>query len=143
VDNAAHSILRPPTELTNHIYRVGYRGTPHNSSCRWLDVQTVWEEMVRDVDSSLVWFYLYGPYWIRTLRRGKHRLLLWAGQEADGSMQTKTPSKLGVRDEMGRLEKAGILLRSGYACSSIAFSAREEVRARRLAKVGLVRQYGL
>ncbi|KAG1845447.1 hypothetical protein F4604DRAFT_1688741 [Suillus subluteus] len=28
-----------------------------------------------------------------------------AGQEADGSMQTKTPSKLGSRDEMGCLEK--------------------------------------
>lgn len=47
---------------------------------------------------------LYG-HRVRTLRRGKHRLLLWAGQEADGSMQTKTPSKLGSRDEMGRLEK--------------------------------------
>ena len=41
----------------------------------------------------------------RTLRRGKHRLLLWPGKEADGSMESATPSKLGVRDEMGRLEK--------------------------------------
>ena len=41
----------------------------------------------------------------RTLRRGKHRLLLWPGQEADGSMESTTPSKLSTRDEMGRLEK--------------------------------------
>ena len=41
----------------------------------------------------------------RTLRRGKHRLFLWAGREADGSDDSVTPSKLGVRDEMGRLEK--------------------------------------
>ena len=43
---------------------------------------------------------------IRTLRRGKHRLFLWPGVEADGSVETTTPSKLGKRDEMGRLEKA-------------------------------------
>jgi phosphatidylinositol 3-kinase len=42
---------------------------------------------------------------IRTLRRGKHRLFLWAGREADGSDDSTTPSKLGARDEMGRLEK--------------------------------------
>ena len=41
----------------------------------------------------------------RTLRRGKHRLFLWAGREADGSDESTTPSKLGTRDEMGRLEK--------------------------------------
>lgn len=43
---------------------------------------------------------------LRTLRRGKHRLFIWRGVEADGSVDTSTPSKLGVRDEMGRLEKA-------------------------------------
>jgi phosphatidylinositol 3-kinase len=41
----------------------------------------------------------------RTLRRGKHRLLLWPGKEADGSVETTTPSKSGDRDEMGRLER--------------------------------------
>ena len=41
----------------------------------------------------------------RTLRRGKHRLLLWPGKEADGSIESTTPSKLESRDEMGRLEK--------------------------------------
>jgi phosphatidylinositol 3-kinase len=48
----------------------------------------------------------------RTLRRGKHRLLLWQGQEADGSVDTKTPSKVGLHDEMGRLEK--VLLMSKF-----------------------------
>lgn len=43
----------------------------------------------------------------RTLRRGKHRLLLWADQEADGSVESRTPSKIGLKDEMGRLEKVG------------------------------------
>lgn len=77
------------------------------------------------------------------MRRGKHRLLLWAGQEADGSMQTKTPSKLGNRDEMGRLEKVGSTTALWYAASFLTFpSAREEIRTWRLAKVRLVRQYG-
>ncbi|KZS92387.1 putative atypical/PIKK/PI3K protein kinase [Sistotremastrum niveocremeum HHB9708] len=40
-----------------------------------------------------------------TLRRGKHRLLLWPDQEADGSVETRTPSKIAINDEMGRLEK--------------------------------------
>lgn len=48
---------------------------------------------------------------IRTLRRGKHRLLLWPGVEADGSVDTTTPSKMEVQDEMGRLEKVCSTLR--------------------------------
>ncbi|TFY72459.1 hypothetical protein EVG20_g546 [Dentipellis fragilis] len=48
-------------------------------------------------------FRLFGKKW--TLRRGKHRLLLWPGLEADGSVESSTPSKMGPRDEMGRLEK--------------------------------------
>ncbi|TCD66701.1 Phosphatidylinositol (PI) 3-kinase [Steccherinum ochraceum] len=48
-------------------------------------------------------FRLFGKKW--TLRRGKHRLLLWADKEADGLTETTTPSKVGTRDEMGRLEK--------------------------------------
>ena len=55
-------------------------------------------------------------------------MLLWAGQEADGSMQTKTPSKLGVRDEMGRLEKAGKVIGIECVRSLVTFSsAREEI----------------
>lgn len=46
-----------------------------------------------------------------TIKRGKQRLRLWPGQEADGSMHTSTPSKVvlepGQHDEMGRLEKVG------------------------------------
>ncbi|EIM86502.1 atypical/PIKK/PI3K protein kinase [Stereum hirsutum FP-91666 SS1] len=48
-------------------------------------------------------FRLFGKKW--TLRRGKHRMLLWPGREADGSVESTTPSKMGTRDEMGRLEK--------------------------------------
>ncbi|KAI0806054.1 atypical/PIKK/PI3K protein kinase [Irpex lacteus] len=48
-------------------------------------------------------FRLFGKKW--GLRRGKHRLLLWPGREADGSNDTSTPSKVSQRDEMGRLEK--------------------------------------
>jgi len=46
-----------------------------------------------------------GIFFVRTLRRGKHRLLLWPGVEADGSVETSTPSKMATQDEMGRLEK--------------------------------------
>ncbi|KDQ06726.1 hypothetical protein BOTBODRAFT_167791 [Botryobasidium botryosum FD-172 SS1] len=48
-------------------------------------------------------FKMFGKKW--TLRRGKHRLLLWPEQEADGSVESRTPSKVGLKDEMGRLEK--------------------------------------
>ncbi|KIM33617.1 hypothetical protein M408DRAFT_157762 [Serendipita vermifera MAFF 305830] len=48
-------------------------------------------------------FRLFGKK--MTLRRGKHRLLLWRDREADGSVETQTPSKVGIQDEMGRLEK--------------------------------------
>jgi phosphatidylinositol 3-kinase len=37
-------------------------------------------------------------------------MLLWPGKEADGSVETTTPSKSDVRDEMGRLEKVSLLL---------------------------------
>ncbi|KAG5459846.1 MAG: armadillo-type protein, partial [Olpidium bornovanus] len=43
-----------------------------------------------------------------TLRKGKHKLYLHPGREADGGVSSSTPSKLaGVEDEMDRLEKAG------------------------------------
>ncbi|KAL4074993.1 kinase-like domain-containing protein [Scleroderma yunnanense] len=67
-----------------------------------------------------------------TLRRGKHRLLLWSGQEADGSLESKTPSKLSTRDEMGRLEKLvkkyerGDLPKSEWL-DKMAFRKMEEV----------------
>jgi len=40
-------------------------------------------------------------------------MLLWPGKEADGSVETTTPSKSGVRDEMGRLEKVSFPLFDG------------------------------
>ncbi|KAI0350030.1 atypical/PIKK/PI3K protein kinase [Trametes cingulata] len=48
-------------------------------------------------------FRMFGKKW--TLRRGKHRMVLWPDREADGANETTTPSKIGTRDEMGRLEK--------------------------------------
>ncbi|OSC99931.1 atypical/PIKK/PI3K protein kinase [Trametes coccinea BRFM310] len=48
-------------------------------------------------------FRLFGKKW--TLRRGKHRMILWPDREADGANESTTPSKIGTRDEMGRLEK--------------------------------------
>ncbi len=32
-------------------------------------------------------------------------MILWPDREADGANETTTPSKIGVRDEVGRLEK--------------------------------------
>lgn len=37
-------------------------------------------------------------------------MLLWPGKEADGCVETTTPSKSDVRDEMGRLEKVSFPL---------------------------------
>ncbi|KAF9463883.1 atypical/PIKK/PI3K protein kinase [Collybia nuda] len=77
-------------------------------------------------------FRLFGKKW--TLRRGKHRLLLWPGIEADGSIETTTPSKLEARDEMGRLEKLvkkyerGDLPKSDWL-DKLAFRKMEEIHA--------------
>lgn len=40
-----------------------------------------------------------------TLRKGKQRLFLWKGVQADPRDASETPSKIGLKDEMGRLEK--------------------------------------
>ncbi|KAF8753444.1 PI3 PI4-kinase family [Rhizoctonia solani] len=48
-----------------------------------------------------------------TLRRGKHRLLLWAGQEADGSAESRTPSKVELKDEMEGLKRQVKKIRKG------------------------------
>ncbi|EJD49671.1 phosphatidylinositol 3-kinase [Auricularia subglabra TFB-10046 SS5] len=82
-------------------------------------------------------FRLFGKKW--TLRRGKHRLLLWEDQEADGSVDTKTPSKLQVRDEMGRLEKLMKKYEKGDLQSvewldKLAFRRMEEIHAEETAK---------
>ncbi|KIP11047.1 hypothetical protein PHLGIDRAFT_100348 [Phlebiopsis gigantea 11061_1 CR5-6] len=77
-------------------------------------------------------FRLFGKKW--SLRRGKHRLYLWPGREADGSNETSTPSKTGTRDEMGRLEKLvkkyerGDLPKSDWL-DTMAFRKMEEIHA--------------
>ncbi|KAF9070787.1 putative atypical/PIKK/PI3K protein kinase [Rhodocollybia butyracea] len=78
-------------------------------------------------------FRLFGKKW--TLRRGKHRLLLWPGIEADGSVESTTPSKIpGTTDEMGRLEKLvkkyerGDLPKSEWL-DKLTFRKMEEIHA--------------
>ncbi|KAF8150738.1 atypical/PIKK/PI3K protein kinase [Crassisporium funariophilum] len=77
-------------------------------------------------------FRLFGKKW--TLRRGKHRLLLWPGVEADGSIESTTPSKQATQDEMGRLEKLvkkyerGDLPKSDWL-DKMAFRKMEEIHA--------------
>ncbi|THV02807.1 putative atypical/PIKK/PI3K protein kinase [Dendrothele bispora CBS 962.96] len=84
-------------------------------------------------------FRLFGKKWQVTLRRGKHRLLLWPGIEADGSTESTTPSKLGVRDEMGRLEQLvkkyerGDLPKSDWL-DKMTFRKMEEIHAAEAAK---------
>ncbi|KAF8604233.1 phosphatidylinositol 3-kinase [Ceratobasidium sp. AG-I] len=74
-----------------------------------------------------------------TLRRGKHRMLLWAGQEADGSAESRTPSKVELKDEMGRLEKLvkkyerGDLPKSEWL-DKMAFRRMEEIHSAETAK---------
>lgn len=110
MDNPPHTILRPAPELSNNIHSMGHWRAKGRYSCRRIDISAIWEEMVR----AHSWFVqrhgLHSSYPLpfRTLRRGKHRLLLWPGVEADGSLETATPSKLVTQDEMGRLEKVGV-----------------------------------
>lgn len=40
-----------------------------------------------------------------TLRKGKHKLHVWPDVEADGSVDTTTPSKVKSDDDMDKLEK--------------------------------------
>jgi phosphatidylinositol 3-kinase len=39
------------------------------------------------------------------MRKGKHKLYVWPGVEADGKNETATPSELKENNEMDRLEK--------------------------------------
>ncbi|KAH9902568.1 atypical/PIKK/PI3K protein kinase [Cubamyces lactineus] len=77
-------------------------------------------------------FRLFGKKW--TLRRGKHRMILWPDREADGANESTTPSKIGTRDEMGRLEKLvkkferGDLPKSDWL-DALAFRKMAEIHA--------------
>lgn len=61
-------------------------------------------------------------------------MFLWPGVEADGSVETTTPSKLAAQDEMGRLEKLvkkyerGDLPKSDWL-DKMAFRKMEEIHA--------------
>lgn len=103
MDYPSYSILRPAPKLSDHLHRVGHWGSASSCASWRFYLSALWEEMVRAGSFTIglrqqTWFY-------RTLRRGKHRLLLWPDQEADGSTESVTPSKSGAQDEMGRLEK--------------------------------------
>lgn len=108
MDNTAYTLLRPTTQRADHIYGVGHWWPALCDSCRGVDVQVVWKEVVRD--DSYQFFAAQLILKSRTLRRGKHRLLLWPDVEADGSLETTTPSKMVTQDEMGRLEKVSTSL---------------------------------
>jgi hypothetical protein len=102
MDYASDQVLRLAAKFADHVYRLGYCWAESCCSRRGYYVPSFWEENVRvhKVDNAM-----YSTVLFRTLRRGKHRLLLWPDQEADASVNSTTPSKLGSRDEMGRLEK--------------------------------------
>ena len=128
MDHASNSVLRSTSQLTNHFHGMGYSGSSGGGTCGWFNISAVWKEVVRGgfVDISDSHLKLSLP---RTLRRGKHRLLLWPDKEADGSTETATPSKVGTRDEMGRLEKVSIVFYStAHHTSLILLSiASEEI----------------
>jgi hypothetical protein len=106
VDNTSNTILRPASQLSTHVYGMGYWRTQGCHSCWRIDVSDVWQEVVIDSPTTAHIIKICpNSLFIRTLRRGKHRLLLWLGVEADGSMESTTPSKLATPDEMGRLER--------------------------------------
>ncbi|KAG2220421.1 hypothetical protein INT45_000646 [Circinella minor] len=56
---------------------------------------------------------LFGKHF--TLRRGKQKLHIWTGKEADGRVNTTTPSKIKMDDDMEKLEK----LVKRYDCGDI------------------------
>ncbi|KAI9268862.1 kinase-like domain-containing protein [Phascolomyces articulosus] len=56
---------------------------------------------------------LFGKHF--TLRRGKQKLHIWPGKEADGRVNTTTPSKVKMDDDMEKLEK----LVKRYHCGDI------------------------
>ena len=109
MDNTSDTVLRPASQLSTHIYGMGYWRAEDCHPCWGIDISDVWQEVVilhlhpppHIIQSTYPNYLLHS----RTLRRGKHRLLLWLGVEADGSIESTTPSKLANQDEMGRLER--------------------------------------
>lgn len=76
-----------------------------------------------------------------TLKKGKQRLFLWRGQAGDGSVESETPSKVGLKDEMGRLEKLvkkherGDITRMDWL-DKLAFRQIEKIHAVSIVVVG-------
>ncbi|CAO3673179.1 unnamed protein product [Umbelopsis vinacea] len=68
-------------------------------------VITVWdiEKPRKTVPVGGTTIKLFGKY--LTMRKGKHKLYVWPGVEADGKNETATPSELKENNEMDRLEK--------------------------------------
>ncbi|KAG2131308.1 putative atypical/PIKK/PI3K protein kinase [Suillus bovinus] len=121
------------SQLEGSIPQLSVSKLLENPELRFHGSQSSWNEWITlpirycDLPSSL------------TLCRGKHCLLLWVCEEADSSMQTETPSKLGIRDEMGRLEKlvkkyeCGDLLKSDWL-DNMAFRKMEDIHAHKDSK---------
>ena len=102
MDISPYQVLRSTPQLSNNLYSMGYSRSSYGCTCRRLNIPSVRKEKVPFVKSR---FGAQITVYVSTLRRGRHRLLLWPDQEADGCVETKTPSKIPMNDEMGRLEK--------------------------------------
>ncbi|KAF7721959.1 Phosphatidylinositol (PI) 3-kinase [Apophysomyces ossiformis] len=76
---------------------------------------TVWEAVGPRKEKAVggATLRLFGKHY--TLRKGKHKLHLWQGYEADGRTNTTTPSKVKLDDDMDKLEK----LVKRYDCGDI------------------------
>ena len=48
MDNASDTVLRPASQLSTHIYGMGYRRTEGCHPCWGIDVSDVWQEVVID-----------------------------------------------------------------------------------------------
>ena len=105
MDNVPNTLLRPPTQLADHFHRVGHSWPSCSRPSWWFHVPPIWQEVVCNLVARCLSYSYATCRDARSLRRGKHRLYLWPGREADGSNETSTPSKTSTRDEMGRLEK--------------------------------------
>ncbi|KAH8554115.1 phosphatidylinositol 3-kinase [Umbelopsis sp. PMI_123] len=80
---------------------IKYRDLPASAQL----VITIWdiEKPRKTVPVGGTTLRLFGEY--LTMRKGKHKLYVWPGVEADGKNETSTPSKLKTTSELDRLEK--------------------------------------
>ncbi|GAA6011669.1 hypothetical protein JCM10207_004202 [Rhodosporidiobolus poonsookiae] len=100
----AHKPFKSRTQITwNHdiTLPIKYRDLPLNAQLAVTVFDIAGPRQLAVVGGATL--RLFGSQ--ATLKKGKQRLHLWKGKEADGSAETETPSKVGLKDEMGRLEK--------------------------------------